>query len=109
MTLVYALGIWQKLVYFHFFVSFTGNRSHLRRTNQKFEPSDETVRVIQESKIWKLENELYEFARDQFNFVKKHNLIYNKLRNYNVDVGNQFRYEKIYPKPWQELEERYFS
>lgn len=75
------------------------NRSHLRRTNQKFDPSEETIKKIQESKIWQLENELYEFAREQFHFVKKHNLIFNKIWNYDVDIGKQFRYEKIYPKP----------
>ncbi|KAI5704636.1 hypothetical protein M8J75_007456 [Diaphorina citri] len=77
----------------------TSNKSHLRRTNRKIDPSEETVQQIKKSKIWELENELYEYALEQFHFVKKHNLVYNKVLGYEADKGKQFMYEKIYPKP----------
>lgn len=68
----------------------------MRKTNQKIEPTEETIKSIQDSAIWKMENELYNFAVEQFNFVKK-----RLLRNKNgdlVDKGQQFMFEKISPK-----------
>ncbi|XP_014260635.1 heparan sulfate 2-O-sulfotransferase 1 isoform X2 [Cimex lectularius] len=74
----------------------SSKKAHLRRTNQKLEPSQETIDEIQKSKIWKMETELYEFAIAQFEDVKrrmgkgKDGLVYDK--------GQQFMYEKISPK-----------
>lgn len=67
----------------------TSNKSHLRKTVQKDRPSVETVKKIQESPVWQMENEFYEFAVEQFHFIKKHTLK-NKLQN--------VTYEKIRPK-----------
>ncbi|EFA04624.1 heparan-sulfate-2-sulfotransferase [Tribolium castaneum] len=67
----------------------TSNKSHLRQTVQKDAPSPTTVKKIQESTVWQMENELYEFALDQFHFIKKHTLK-DKLQN--------VMYEKIRPK-----------
>jgi heparan sulfate 2-O-sulfotransferase HS2ST1 len=67
----------------------TSNKSHLRQTVQKDLPSSATVKKIQESAIWQMENELYEFALDQFHFIKKHTLK-DKMQN--------VMYEKIRPK-----------
>lgn len=68
----------------------------MRKTNKKIEPSEETVTEIKKSKVWKMENELYEFAVQQFNFVKNHMKI---AENGTVlDSGTQFKFEKIYPK-----------
>ena len=66
----------------------TSDKSHLRRTIRKDSLSESTIEQIQKSPIWKMENELYEFALEQFHFVRKRSLI-NKQR---------FTYEKIRPK-----------
>lgn len=68
----------------------SSNKSHLRQTVQKDTPSDETVKKIQKSTVWQMENELYEFALEQFHFVKRHTL---------NDKLQKFFYEKIRPKP----------
>ncbi|XP_020291811.1 heparan sulfate 2-O-sulfotransferase 1-like isoform X2 [Pseudomyrmex gracilis] len=47
------------------------NKSHLRQTTQKLDPLPETVDKIQHSVVWKMENELYNFALEQFHAVKK--------------------------------------
>lgn len=67
----------------------SSNKSHLRRTVQKDLPSIETIDKIKSSSIWQMENELYEFALEQFHFNKK--LI---LKNKN----QKFFFEKIRPK-----------
>uniref|UniRef100_A0A8W7PFT6 Uncharacterized protein n=1 Tax=Anopheles coluzzii TaxID=1518534 RepID=A0A8W7PFT6_ANOCL len=69
------------------------NKSHLRKTKSKVEPAAETVAKIKESTVWQMENELYEFARDQFHFVQK------KLRTPGRNVMQDFMYEKIKPNP----------
>uniref|UniRef100_A0A182W6Y7 Heparan sulfate 2-O-sulfotransferase 1 n=1 Tax=Anopheles minimus TaxID=112268 RepID=A0A182W6Y7_9DIPT len=69
------------------------NKSHLRKTKSKVEPAAETVAKIKESAVWQMENELYEFARDQFHFVQK------KLRTPGRNVMQDFMYEKIKPNP----------
>lgn len=68
------------------------NKSHLRQTVQKNVPSAATVAKIQQSAIWRMENELYEFAVQQFNFMKKRTLQGpgEKIQSY--------MYEKIRPK-----------
>lgn len=65
------------------------NKSHLRRTVQKDLPSDETIEKIKSSSVWQMENELYDFALEQFHFNKK-----SILKNKNQQV----MYEKIRPK-----------
>lgn len=73
-----------------------GLKKHLRKTNKKIEPSEETVTEIKSSPIWQMENELYEFAAQQFHFIK------NQMKmNENgtlLDKGIHFKFEKIYPK-----------
>jgi len=77
---------------------FTGNKSHLRRTSQKVDPLPETVAEIQKSRIWKMENELYEYALEQFHYAKKRSL--TTKDGGMADKNQQFMYEKIRPK-WQ--------
>lgn len=73
-----------------------GRRKFLRKTNKKIEPSEETVAEIKKSKIWQMENDLYEFALQQFQFVKNHMKITENGTV--IDKGIQFKFEKIYPK-----------
>ncbi|XP_076234945.1 heparin sulfate O-sulfotransferase [Calliopsis andreniformis] len=69
------------------------NKSHLRQTTQKINPRPETVDKIQKSVVWKMENELYNFALTHFHAVKK------RLINASPQDANQrFVYEKIRPK-----------
>lgn len=75
---------------------FLGKKAHLRKTNQKIEPSDETVATIQKTRIWRMENELYEFALEQFRFLKKR--MGADANGDIVDKGQQFMFEKIIPK-----------
>lgn len=69
------------------------NKSHLRQTSAKIEPNSLTVEKIQESTVWKMENELYEFALEQFNFVKR-KLLTREANN----AAQIYFYEKIRPK-----------
>ncbi|CAG9862781.1 unnamed protein product [Phyllotreta striolata] len=66
------------------------NKSHLRRTVQKDAPKNATLEKIRSSQVWQMENEFYEFALEQFHFVKK---IFSKNK------GQVVMYEKIRPKP----------
>lgn len=71
----------------------TSNKSHLRKTKTKIEPKQETIDAIQETNIWQMENELYEFALEQFLFIqKKYKVPGNK------NIVQDFFYEKIKPK-----------
>lgn len=65
------------------------NKSHLRQTAQKQDPAEDTIRKIQSSIVWRMENEFYEFALQQFHFTKRHTL---------DNVGQKYFYEKIRPK-----------
>ena len=69
------------------------NKSHLRQTSSKIDPSQRTIEKIQQSSVWKMENDLYEFALEHFRFLKKKIL----LREPN-SVAQVFFYEKIRPK-----------
>ncbi|XP_055709524.1 heparin sulfate O-sulfotransferase [Phlebotomus papatasi] len=68
------------------------NRSHLRITTSKIEPNKDTVDKIQESEVWKMENELYEFAAQQFYYMKK------KMTLPGKNILQSYMYEKIRPK-----------
>lgn len=81
-------GLMKSLIMF-----LTDNKSHLRQTTQKIEPLPETVKKIQKSVVWKMENELYNYALSRFHAVKK------RLINASMKSANQrFFYEKIRPK-----------
>jgi len=68
------------------------NKSHLRQTTSKQTPNDETVAEIMKSNIWKMENDLYEFALKQYEFNKK------KLTVPDNKHLQKFMYEKVRPK-----------
>lgn len=70
-------------------------KSHLRQTASKVEPSAQTVAEITKSPIWHMENELYEFAVQQFHFIYK---LRAGARQLGRNVTQKFFYEKIRPK-----------
>lgn len=74
----------------------SSRKKHLRKTNKKIEPSERTRAEIKKSVIWKMEHELYEFALQQFHYVKNQMLI--NTNGTVQDKGTQFKFEKIYPK-----------
>ncbi|XP_027705522.1 heparan sulfate 2-O-sulfotransferase 1-like [Vombatus ursinus] len=74
----------------------TGKKSHLRKTTEKKLPTKQTIAKLQQSDIWKMENEFYEFALEQFQFIRAH-----AVREKDGDLyilSQNFFYEKIYPK-----------
>src|SRR5690606_10649681 len=78
-----------------------GAKSHLRKTFNKVRPSSRTIAKIQQSRIWQMENEFYQFALDNFNFIKEKTLVKVKQQGNNIvykDKGQQFFFEKIRPK-----------
>ncbi|XP_008759717.1 heparan sulfate 2-O-sulfotransferase 1 isoform X1 [Rattus norvegicus] len=73
-----------------------GKKSHLRKTTEKKLPTKQTIAKLQQSDIWKMENEFYEFALEQFQFMRAH-----AVREKDGDLyilAQNFFYEKIYPK-----------
>ncbi|KAJ8311238.1 LOW QUALITY PROTEIN: hypothetical protein KUTeg_011195, partial [Tegillarca granosa] len=72
-----------------------GKKSHLRKTSNKIPPKEETLAKIQESHIWKMEQDFYDFVAEQFHFIKQHTFeLYNGAY---IEKGNRFHYEKIRP------------
>ncbi|XP_020774485.1 heparan sulfate 2-O-sulfotransferase 1 [Boleophthalmus pectinirostris] len=74
----------------------SGKKSHLRKTTEKKAPTQDTIKKLQQSNIWKMENEFYEFALEQFQFVRAH-AVREKDGELYV-LAQSFFYEKIYPK-----------
>lgn len=77
-------------------LSFPGKKSHLRKTSEKKPPTRESIAKLQQSAIWKMENEFYEFALEQFQFVRAHAVREKDGELYLL--AQNFFYEKIYPK-----------
>ncbi|KAG9343222.1 hypothetical protein JZ751_014201 [Albula glossodonta] len=71
-------------------------KSHLRKTSEKKPPTKESIAKLQQSEIWKMENEFYEFALEQFQFVRAHAVREKDGELYLL--AQNFFYEKIYPK-----------
>ncbi|RXM29212.1 Heparan sulfate 2-O-sulfotransferase 1 [Acipenser ruthenus] len=74
----------------------TGKKSHLRKTSEKKPPTKESIAKLQQSDIWKMENEFYEFALEQFQFIRAHAVREKDGELYLL--AQNFFYEKIYPK-----------
>ena len=68
----------------------------MRRTSHKVPPKPETLATIQDSKIWKMENEFYQFVRKQFRFVKSQT--FQQVKGQFIEKSNRFHYEKIRPR-----------
>ena len=71
------------------------SKSHLRQTTSKIEPKAETVAEIKKSTVWKMENELYEFALQQFHFLYK---LQHQIKVQGKNLMQKYFYEKIRPK-----------
>ena len=81
---------------FFVLVSVSGGKSHLRKTASKKPLESSTIEYFEQSKIWKMENDFYEFANKVFQDAKKRALI---MKDGVLEpVKKQFFYEKIRPK-----------
>ncbi|TKC45462.1 hypothetical protein EI555_021659, partial [Monodon monoceros] len=67
-----------------------GKKSHLRKTTEKKLPTKQTIAKLQQSDIWKMENEFYEFALEQFQFIRAHA----------VKLAAYFLLERILGEAW---------
>lgn len=74
----------------------------MRKTRRKVLPSEATVNRIQESKIWKMENEFYEFALAIFRRTKELTLVNGNDLSGGLTAKaiakQRFFYDKIRPK-----------
>ncbi|XP_071096729.1 heparan sulfate 2-O-sulfotransferase 1-like [Haliotis cracherodii] len=75
----------------------SGSMSHRRKTTKKIVPKPETLARIQQSATWRMENEFYVFAVEQFHFVK--HKTFSLVDGEYVEKGKSFIYNKIRPNP----------
>ncbi|XP_012941071.1 heparan sulfate 2-O-sulfotransferase 1 [Aplysia californica] len=73
-----------------------GHKSHLRKTAKKVPPKPQTIEKIQESTIWKMENDFYEFVLDHFHYIK--HLTFEMQDGEVVEKERKFQFEKIRPR-----------
>jgi len=73
------------------FLSQSG-KSHIKRTRHKDSISDATIHKLTNTKIWKLENEFYNFAIKNFHAVRNTIIEKKKLKS------TFYKYEKVRPK-----------
>ena len=78
----------------HFFSGATQylqdtGKDHIKHTKHKDPVSEETMRKMKKTKIWKMENEFYNFALKQFNAIKSATLEQHKMKT------SFFNYEKV--------------
>lgn len=65
---------------------------HLRKTKGKIDPLPITEAKIKESLVWKMEDEFYNFAHEQFHFIRGKYIMSNGKKQ-------DYMYEKIKPPP----------
>ncbi|XP_072176727.1 heparan sulfate 2-O-sulfotransferase 1-like [Diadema setosum] len=76
----------------------SGEKSHLRRTLQKMEPSPYTLDTLRNSEVWRIEDKFYRFALETFRTSATRSL--SRLSNNKIEfVGTQFSYHKVHPRP----------
>ena len=75
---------------------FSGGKSHLRKTATKKALEQSTIDHFRESKIWKMENDFYEFAYKIFQDIKRRTLVEKDGKL--VALKQQYFYEKIRPR-----------
>ncbi|KAK7502530.1 hypothetical protein BaRGS_00006105, partial [Batillaria attramentaria] len=73
-----------------------GRKSHLRKTLKKYPPLQQTIDKIQQSTIWKMENEFYEFVLEHFHYVKQQT--FDIVDGEYLEKGHRYQYEKIRPR-----------
>lgn len=73
-----------------------GEKSHMRKTNNKLPASQQTIKKFHESSIWRMEQDFYEFVKDHFRYVKKRT--FDSTDGVMVERSQQFSYEKIRPR-----------
>ncbi|XP_067660157.1 heparan sulfate 2-O-sulfotransferase 1-like [Haliotis asinina] len=69
--------------------------SHLRKTTKKIAPKPDTLARIQESPIWRMENEFYDFAVQQFHYVKDQT--FDLVDGKYIEKRNPLTYAKLWP------------
>ena len=67
-------------------------KAHIKHTRHKDPLSEETINKMKNTRVWKLENEFYNFAVKQFNAVKTTVLEQKQLKT------AFYNYEKVRPK-----------
>ena len=77
--------------------SSSGEKSHMRKTNNKIIPSSQTIKTFHESSIWRMEQDFYEFVKEHFKYVKRRT--FSSTDGVMVEHSQQFGYEKIRPMP----------
>lgn len=70
--------------------------SHVRKTNYKPDPLPVTIATVKRWSTWQMEQEFYEFAKEQFQFVRDSILAKDELGNFRPRK-KQFHYDKIKP------------
>lgn len=71
-------------------------KSHLRKTSEKKQPTRESIAKLQQSVVWKMENEFYEFALEQFQFVRARAVREKDGELYMAEQS--YFYDKVHPK-----------
>ena len=74
--------------------SESGDLQHIRRTKHKDYPSEATVAKLKETKVWKMENEFYQFAHSHFTMLKEE---LSEIARFRAKFGTErlYHYEKI--------------
>ena len=74
----------------------SGEKSHLRKTKQKIDPSPYTLDILRGSEQWVLEDKFYHFVLETFKAVSTRSHI--RQDGQLKFVSQQFSYEKIRPR-----------
>ena len=74
---------------------FLGSNSYVRKTLHKQTPSNVTVATVKETKIYRMERELYDFAVKHFKYIQQLSMNVDR-QGHLRPVEKQFKYEKLY-------------
>uniref|UniRef100_A0A0K0DYH7 Heparan sulfate 2-O-sulfotransferase n=1 Tax=Strongyloides stercoralis TaxID=6248 RepID=A0A0K0DYH7_STRER len=76
---------------YNHFKNLPPSKTHLRSTLKKISPTEETINIVKENKIYQMEKEFYDFVSYEFDKV------WEKIFTKNSFLKNQYHYEKIKP------------